>query len=110
MFFRALLKQSILEIEHNLSGKLFQSLLLFTINEFSGASTPTRGILTFNLCALEVLVFVSETNVTKSDKYDGQKFYESLTNSPYHIFRALCEFLRSHGMASVLMQKEHYTH
>jgi len=41
MFFRALLKQSILEIEHNLSGKLFQSLLLFTINEFSGASTPT---------------------------------------------------------------------
>jgi hypothetical protein len=66
------LKQSILEIKHNLSGKLFQSLLLFTINEFSGASTPTREILTFNLCALEVLVFVSETNVTKSDKYDGQ--------------------------------------
>jgi hypothetical protein len=68
MFLRALLKQPILEIKHNLSDKLFQSLLLFTINEFS------RGVLTFNLCALEVLVFVSETSVTKSVKYEGQ-FY-----------------------------------
>jgi hypothetical protein len=30
---------------------LFQSLLLFTINEFSAASIPTRGVLILNLCA-----------------------------------------------------------
>jgi len=56
---RALLKQSTLEVKHYLSGKLFHiCVLLFTINECSGASTLTRGVLTFNLCALEVLVLV----------------------------------------------------
>jgi hypothetical protein len=49
MFLRAILKQSILEIKHNLSGKFFQSLLLFTINEFhvydvelNGSEQPCR--------------------------------------------------------------------
>jgi hypothetical protein len=33
---------------HNFSGKLFQSLLLLTINEFSAASKPTRGVRNLN--------------------------------------------------------------
>jgi hypothetical protein len=44
MFLRAALKELIFEFEHNFSGKLFQSLQLLTTNEFSAASTPTRGV------------------------------------------------------------------
>jgi hypothetical protein len=40
---RAALNELIFEFEHNFSGKLFQSLLLLTTNEFSAESTPTRG-------------------------------------------------------------------
>jgi hypothetical protein len=36
-----------LEFKHTFSGKSFQSLLLFTINEFSAASIPTRKVLIY---------------------------------------------------------------
>jgi hypothetical protein len=40
-FFRTILKDLIIEFKHNFSGKLFQSLLLVTTNDFSAASMPT---------------------------------------------------------------------
>ena len=40
-------------------------MLLLTTNEFSAASTPTRGVRSLNLCAFMVLtLMVSEANVT----------------------------------------------
>ena len=69
MVLRAALKELIFEFEHSFSGKSFQSLLLLTTNEFSAASTPTRGVRSLNLCALVVLTLVSEANVTKSVKF-----------------------------------------
>jgi hypothetical protein len=47
---------------------------LYNKYEFSAASTPTRGVLNFNLCTLEVLGLVSETKVTKSAKDEEQFF------------------------------------
>jgi hypothetical protein len=59
-------------LKQKISGKLFQILLLLIIYEFSAAPKPTRGVRNLSLCALEVLVLVSETIFTKSVKYDGQ--------------------------------------
>jgi hypothetical protein len=58
MVLRAALKELIFEFEHNFSGKSFQSLLLLATNEFSAASTPTRGVRSLNLCAIVVLTLV----------------------------------------------------
>jgi hypothetical protein len=46
--------------------------LLLTTNKFSAAPTPTRGVRSLNVCALVDLALVSEANVTKSVKYEGQ--------------------------------------
>jgi hypothetical protein len=57
LFFRANLNNLIYEFQHNFSGKLFQSLLFLTTNEFSAVSTPARGVW-LNLCALVVILYI----------------------------------------------------
>jgi hypothetical protein len=42
------------------------------MNAISAAPNPTRRFIIFKLVALEVLVLVSETNITKSVKYNEQ--------------------------------------